>query len=107
VAVTKLVKDGDTTRYQLANGTYVTGNQRYVTTDKPQWVTRVKAEGGRNLYSDVDLTHRLKHYRKGHIFTVKGWDYSYGHNQLISGTKRYKISGGYITGNPKLVKIIK
>ncbi|KRO04870.1 hypothetical protein IV54_GL000759 [Levilactobacillus paucivorans] len=107
VAVTKLVKDGDTTRYQLADGTFVTGNQRYVTTDKPQWVTHVKAKGGRNLYSDVTLTHRLKHYRKGHIFTVKGWDYSYGHNQLISGTKRYKVAGGYITGNPKLVKIIK
>lgn len=106
VAVTKLVKDGDTTRYQLADGTFVTGNQRYVTTDKPQWVTRVKAEGGRNLYGDVDLTHRLKHYRKGHIFTVKGWDYSYAHNQLISGTKRYKVAGGYITGNSKLVRVI-
>ncbi|KRO04872.1 hypothetical protein IV54_GL000761 [Levilactobacillus paucivorans] len=107
VAVTKLVKDGDTTRYQLADGTFVTGNQRYITTDKPQWVTRVKAVSGRNLYSDVDLTNRLKHYRKGHIFTVKGWDYSYGHNQLIPGTKRYKVAGGYITGNPKLVKIVK
>ncbi|KRO04871.1 hypothetical protein IV54_GL000760 [Levilactobacillus paucivorans] len=106
VTVTKLVRDRSTTRYQLADGTFVTGNQRYVTTAKPQWVTRVKAKGGRNLYSDVTLIHRLKHYRKGHIFNVTGWDYSYGHNQLISGTKRYKVAGGYITGNPKLVKIV-
>lgn len=107
VTVTHLIKNGPVTRYTLADGTFITGNKRYVTTTKPKKVIHVKARDGRNLYSDVNLTHRLKHYRKGHIFTVKSWDYSHGHNLSVSGTKRYKISGGYITGNPKLVKIVK
>ncbi|WP_261810635.1 DUF5776 domain-containing protein [Levilactobacillus humaensis] len=107
VTVTHLIKNGPVTRYTLPDGTFITGNKRYVTPTKPKKVIHVKARDGRNLYSDVNLTHRLKHYRKGHIFTVKSWDYSHGHNLSVSGTKRYKIAGGYITGNPKLVKIVK
>ncbi|KRO04873.1 hypothetical protein IV54_GL000762 [Levilactobacillus paucivorans] len=107
VTVTHLIKNGPVTRYMLADGTFITGNKSYVTTTKPKKVIHVKARDGRNLYSDVNLTHRLKHYRKGHIFTVKSWDYSHGHNLSVSGTKRYKVAGGYITGNPKLVKIVK
>ncbi|WP_125573115.1 DUF5776 domain-containing protein [Levilactobacillus huananensis] len=106
VTVTQCVKNGAITRYVLPNGTFITGNKRYVTATKPKPVFYVKARGGRNLYRDVNLTQRLKHYKKGHIFKVTGWDYSHGWNTAVHGTKRYKVAGGYITGNPKLVKII-
>ncbi|WP_125572672.1 DUF5776 domain-containing protein [Levilactobacillus huananensis] len=106
ISVVKQVKDKSMTRYQLSDGTYITGNKRYVTPNKPKTVTKVQAKGGRNLYSDVNLTRRLKHYKSGHVFVVEGWDYSHGKNPQIFGTKRYKVAGGYITGNQELVTLV-
>lgn len=107
VPVTKLVKVGNVTRYELPDGTYITGSKCYVTPNKPRTVIKVQGRDGRNRYSDVNLNERLQHYKKGHVFKVTGWDYSHGWNKTVHGTKRYKVAGGYITGNPKLVKIVK
>ncbi|WP_261809639.1 DUF5776 domain-containing protein [Levilactobacillus humaensis] len=107
VPVTKLVKVGNVTRYELPDGTYITGSKCYVTPNKPKTVIKVQGRDGRNRYSDVNLNERLQHYKKGHVFKVTGWDYSHGWNTAVHGTKRYKVAGGYITGNPKLVKIVK
>ncbi|KRN97671.1 hypothetical protein IV54_GL001247 [Levilactobacillus paucivorans] len=107
VPVTKLVKVGNVTRYELPDGTYITGSKCYVTPNKPRTVIKVQGRDGRNRYSDVNLNEHLQHYKKGHIFKVTGWDYSHGWNTAVHGTKRYKVAGGYITGNPKLVKIVK
>lgn len=50
------IKNGPVTRYTLPDGTFITGNKRYVTTTKPKKVIHVKARDGRNLYSDVNTS---------------------------------------------------
>lgn len=107
VAVTKVVKQGLTTRYELADGTYITGNKQWVSPTKPTMVTKVKATTKINRYQTVNLKKRIKSYKKGSTITVKGWDYSHGDRPDISGTKRYRVAGGYITANPRLVHSVK
>ncbi|WP_261809637.1 DUF5776 domain-containing protein [Levilactobacillus humaensis] len=107
VQVVKMVKKGYLTRYQLADGTYITGNKQLVSPTKPKVVTKIKAKANINLYRDVDLQHRIKRIAKGQTVTVKGWDYSFGGITGMTGSKRYKVAGGYITANKALVKILK
>ncbi|WP_237756728.1 DUF5776 domain-containing protein [Levilactobacillus paucivorans] len=107
VQVVKLVKKGYLTRYQLADGTYITGNKQLVSPTKPKEVTKIKAKANINLYRDVDLQHRIKRITKGQTVTVKGWDYSFGGITGMTGSKRYKVAGGYISANKALVKVMK
>jgi len=103
LAITQVVKRGPMTCYKLADGTYVTGNKQLVSPIKPKVVMQVKAKTRVRLYKTVNLKQVIKTYKKGSIITVKGWDYSYGSNPSISGTKRYQVAGGYITANSRFV----
>lgn len=109
VKVVKVIKYGLTTRYKLANGTYISGNKQWTSPTKPTFPTKVTNRSALNLYSDKNLTHKVKHYtsKTKHVFTVKKWDYSHGRAQHKGNTLRYKVAGGYISGNSSLVKTVK
>lgn len=106
--VKKVIYHGLTTRYQLTNGNYVSGNKQWTSPNKWSFPKRVKAVGAINVYKTANLTGKVKHYKaKSHqVFTVKGFDYSHGFGNR-GYTKRYKVSGGYISANPKIVKEVK
>ena len=106
--VKKVIHHGLTTRYQLTNGNYVSGNKQWTSPNKWSFPKRVKAVGAINVYKTANLTGKVKHYKaKSHqVFTVKGFDYSHGFENR-GYTKRYKVSGGYISANPKIVKEVK
>lgn len=38
---------------------------------------------------------------------VKNYDFSHDHDVNKSGALRYRVAGGYITGNTKYVKVVK
>jgi len=109
VKVKKVVKSGLTTRYLLTNGNYISGNKEWTSPTKPTKPAKVQNKGALNLYSYVNLKHEIKHYKASskHVFTVKKWDYSNGRAQHKGNTLRYKVAGGYISGNTKLVKSVK
>ena len=73
--------------------------------DKPVTVhfpTQIYAKTAVNLYKDANLTKRVRHYRakprtKSTTFKVLGVAYS------KHGTLRYRVKGGYVTANSKLV----
>jgi len=106
VGVTKVVKKGQMTRYQLADGTYITGNKEFVSPTRPLKVIRVKTKATVRLYKTVNLKHVIKTYKRGTTITIKGWDYSHGRDSNQAGTKRYRVAGGYITANNHFVKTI-
>jgi len=105
VAVKQISKKNGMTRYQLANGKYISGSKKLVSPTKPKQVKKVKAKTTVRLYKDVDLKKVVKTYKKGSVINVKGWDHSHGNVHHVSGYKRYKVAGGYITANSKYVKI--
>lgn len=90
-----------TTRFKLKGGTYVTANKLLVHSGRVPMVKKVVAKTKINRYRDVNLKKRVKSFRKGTKVAVLGYDFS------TKGTQRYRITGGYITANPKLVKAIK
>jgi len=92
------------TRYELTDGTYITGNKQFVSPTKPTTPTRVKTKTKVRLYQTVGLKQIRKTYKKGTLITIKGWDYSHGTNYSLTGTKRYRVANGYITANPKFVQ---
>lgn len=106
VTVTQVVKKGTMTRYELTDGTYITGNKQFVSPTKPTMPTRVKAKTKVRLYQTVGLKQVRKTYKKGTFITVKGWDYSHRTNTSLTGTKRYRVATGYITANPKFVQVM-
>lgn len=107
IKVAKVVKVGQTTRYQLTNGNYITGSKKYVSPTKPKTVQKVKAKTTVRVYKDVNLTKVAKTYKKGATIKVSGWDHSHGDKTHRSGVKRYKVAGGFITANSKYVKVVK
>lgn len=107
VQVVKMIKKGYLTRYQLADGTYITGNKQLVSPTKPKVVAKVKTKANINLYRDVNLQRRIKRIAKGQTVAVKGWDYAFGGITGMISHKRYKMAGGYITANTKLIQIMK
>lgn len=107
IKVAKVVKVGQTTRYQLPNGNYITGSKKYVSPTKPKTVQKVKAKTTVRVYKDVNLTKVAKTYKKGATIKVSGWDHSHGDKTHRSGVKRYKVAGGFITANSKYVKVVK
>lgn len=106
--VVGLSKD-DIPSYQLADGDYIIDSKTTISPNKPKTPAKVKATGSINVYSDVNLKHRVKHYsaKAKHTFAVKGFDYSNGDIISKGNTLRYKVAGGYISGNKKLVKPVK
>jgi len=107
--VTAVVTKDLTTRFQLANGTYISANKQLVITGKYAVPAKVQAKTAVNRYGTVNLTQKNKHYRqKTHqVFTVLGWDYSRGASTTTTGTLRYRVAGGYITANSKYVTRVK
>ena len=107
VSIVRRVKNGQTSRYQLANGTYITGNKQWVTPNKPQKVNKLRTKRNIKLYKDVDFTRKVKTIKAGKTLTVNGWDYSHGYDQTAYGTLRYRVNGGYVTANSKFIEVAK
>ena len=96
-----------TTRLKLSNGKYITANKKLVIAGKYATVTKVTAKSALNRYTAVNLTKRNKHFKRGTVLAVKGFDYSNYSNVSRHDTLRYKVSGGYVSGNSKLVSKVK
>ncbi|KRN01938.1 hypothetical protein FD13_GL000390 [Levilactobacillus senmaizukei DSM 21775 = NBRC 103853] len=107
VTVIKRVRKGQMTRYQLADGTYITGNKQWVSPNRPRLVTRVKAKTKVTVYRNTDLKRIHTHYAKNHLIAVKGWDDTNGDRSAKPGQKLYRVSGGYILANTRDLKVIK
>ncbi|KRL74318.1 hypothetical protein FD08_GL001810 [Lentilactobacillus parakefiri DSM 10551] len=107
--VKKVVTHNLTTRFVLTNGQYITGNRKLVEMGHRTFPVKVQAKGTINRYANFGLTKRNQHYaKKVHkVFKVYGFDYSQGNSVIRHGTLRYRVTGGYITGNVKYIKIIK
>ncbi|MCB4356805.1 MucBP domain-containing protein [Levilactobacillus brevis] len=103
LTVVKQTQVGQTTRYELTNGTYVTGNKQWVSPTKPRLAKQVKVKRTIRLYRDVNGSTFIKRIKPGKTLTVTGWDYSHGRNPRLSGTLRYRVAGGYITANRQFV----
>ncbi|WP_395390641.1 MULTISPECIES: DUF5776 domain-containing protein [Levilactobacillus] len=109
LAVKKVVTHGQTTRLLLTNGKYISGNRHFVVAGKYRVPAQVQARTAVNRYANVNLTQQKQHYpqKAHHTFKVLGWDYSQGQNATTAGTLRYRVAGGYITANPRLVRAMK
>lgn len=105
--VKKIVKQNLTTRFVLNNGRYITANKLLVKTGKQTLPKRVQAKTALNRYNNVNLTKQNRHYtKKTHAtFKVKGWDYSNANDFSKGDTLRYRVAGGYITGNRQFVSV--
>lgn len=107
--VKRIVRHNLTTRFVLSNGRYITANKSLVQAGKVTMPSRVRAKGALNRYTDVQLTRKNRHYSKkaSATFTVKGWAYTNANNFGKRDTLRYRVAGGYITGNRHLVTVVK
>lgn len=103
LSVVKLVKAGSATRYQLADGTYITGNKQWVSPTKPRQVKQVTVKRTLRLTKDVNGRQLVKRVKPGQRLTVTGWDYTNGHRPTKPGVLRYHVRGGYITANAMFV----
>lgn len=90
-----------TTRFYLKDGTYVTANKKLVQSGRLPVVKKVVAKTKINRYPGVNLKRQSKAFHKGTQIVVLGYDFS------ANGARRYRVAGGYVTANPKLVKVIK
>ena len=106
--IKRIVTHNLTTRFVLPNGQFVSGNKKLVIAGKYTMPKRVQAKTAVNRYGTANLTNRNRHYpKKAHAtFTVKGWAYSNANNFRKGDTLRYKVAGGYITGNKQFVRVI-
>lgn len=102
-----IVKHNLTTRFILTNGKYVTANRKLVNMGRHRVVKKVRAKTTVNRYQNVNLSKRNHTFKKGKVFRVYNYDYSHGYNLQKHGALRYRVVGGYITGNSKYVTIIK
>lgn len=105
--IAKVIDRGLTTRYQLSNGHYVTGNRKLVALGTLKSVKRVKTLHNIKLYNSVNLTKSKRSIKKGTILKVKRYEYSNPYSRYITGAKRYVVTGGYITASHKFVKTVK
>jgi hypothetical protein len=96
-----------TTRYQLTNGHYVTGNRKLVISEKQKQIIKIKAKQTIYRYNTANFNKRTKKIKKGTTLKVKKWEYSHPYSTTTFGAKRYQITGGFVTANPKFVKILK
>lgn len=106
IKIKRIVHYRLTTRYILASGGYITGNRKLVQYKDKKQPMKVKTKTHVNLYDNVNLQKKRKSYKAGTKLTVKNWDYSREDKMGVKGVKRYKVAGGYITGNTKFVKVV-
>ncbi|MFT8908208.1 MAG: DUF5776 domain-containing protein [Lentilactobacillus diolivorans] len=100
-----IVKHNLTTRYVLTNGNYVTANRKLVNMGRHKQVKAIKTKQTINRYRDVNLTKQNKRLAKNKKLKVYNFDYSQKNDVTKHGTLRYRVAGGYITGNTKYVKV--
>jgi len=101
--VVELVKYGKTSRFKLANGMYISGNQNYVnnlyyTTNSK--VRVVKSVKGTNKYSDLDFKHKVKGFKTGTEFDVEK---VVKHGKI---TRLQLADGTYISANKLINKFV-
>ncbi|GHP14765.1 hypothetical protein YK48G_21900 [Lentilactobacillus fungorum] len=96
-----------TTRYLLENGHYVTGNRKLVIASRTPQPKQIKVKKTIYRYHDTNFNKRLNPVKKGTVLKVKKWTYSHEYSLTTFGAKRYQVAGGYVTANPRFVKIIK
>lgn len=104
--VTKIVHHNLTTRFVLNDGKYISANKKLVIAGKYTMPQYIQAKTAINRYATPNLTKKNDHFGKLNLLHVTGWTYSNAHNFHKGDTLRYKVDGGYITGNSRLVKII-
>jgi len=105
--VNKLVSHNLTTRFQLTNGKYVSADKNLVLAGEYSLPKQVQAKTGINRYGTANLTKKNRHIAKGTTLKITGWAYSNAHNFSKGDTLRYKIAGGYVTANDRLVDTIR
>lgn len=107
--VVKAVHYHLTTRYVLPNGKYITANRKLVNMGRHRFPRYVRARGAINRYSDVNFTKQNRHFTKQNhkLFRVYGFDYSHANSVSNVGALRYRVANGYISGNTRLVRIVK
>ncbi|WP_146999962.1 DUF5776 domain-containing protein [Levilactobacillus acidifarinae] len=99
LTVKRVVHYNLTTRFQLTNGKYITANKQWVKTGLVKMPKHVTVKQGANLYKDANLQKKAgHHYKAKTTLKVIGWDFS------NNGTLRYRVAGGYITGNSVYVR---
>lgn len=103
--VDSIVKHNLTTRYMLGNGNFITANRKLVISGRQKQPKRVVVKKAINRYTTVNTTKKNGHYKKGAKISIKAYDYSHKYDNTKSGTKRFQVNGGYITANPKFVKV--
>lgn len=117
--VKRVVKYNLTTRYQLANGHYLTANRKlvihgkYITLDgskrKMPVTVKVINKKGINLYRTDNFSkkNKVRHYKQGSVLKVHRFEYSNPNSRQHFGVRRYAVKGGYITAHDNLVKVTK
>lgn len=103
--IDSIVKHNLTTRYMLGNGNFITANRKFVANGRQKQPKRVVVKKAINRYTTVNTTKKNGHYKKGTKISIKAYDYSHKYDNTNSGTKRFQVKGGYITANPKFVKV--
>jgi len=104
--VKKIVSHNLTTRFVLSNGKFISANKKLVIAGKYAMPKRVQTKTAINRYGTANLSKKNKHIAKGTALKVTGWAYSNPNNFRKGDTLRYKVAGGYITGNKQFVRII-
>ncbi|MCP9332935.1 MucBP domain-containing protein [Lentilactobacillus hilgardii] len=104
--VKRLAKHNLTTRFVLSNGRFVTANRKLVTMGSQKPVRYVQTKRPINRYKTVNLTKKNKLFSKNTKIKVIGFDFSRPHSTTQKGALRYRVAGGYITGNANYVKKI-
>lgn len=103
--VKQIVHHNLTTRYVLENGQYITGNRKLVMMGNHKLPRYLKAKHTINRYQDANLSKQTnQRLYKGTKVKIQAYDYSRANDVTKTGTLRYQIAGGYVTGNSKFVK---
>lgn len=87
----------------------MTANRKLVKAGGYRLPRYVRAKGAISRYSDVNCTRRNHYFnrRVRKLFKVYGFDYSYQNSISKFGKLRYRVAGGYITGNIKYIKVVR
>ncbi|MEE8823402.1 hypothetical protein LASUN_10130 [Lentilactobacillus sunkii] len=104
--VKAIVHHNLTTRYQLSNGHYITGNRKLVISGKMNQPHKIKVKKAVYRYNNANFSKKTKLIKKGTVLKVKTWTYSHPYSTKKHGTKVYHVTGGYVTANGKYVKMI-
>lgn len=103
LAVQRAVRVGNTLRYQLKNGRYISASRKLVSTKKFNIPIKIRAKRAVTRYRSANLTKAVGKVAKNTQLKLYGWNYTNGRNHLKSSHLVYRVAGGYVTGNAKLV----